>query len=383
MNRKTKMLGEIMPKDNLNKTQGFVAELKAKIEKKTQEQQRQATIPANRQKSDSLVYADLKLNPAQRPFKEKLIEDVEYAEVSVDSRFILQADELKHKLQSNFEEIEKLETKIKKGFTNGLDPNTLNETKTELRNANVLKHELQSQLQEIREPLNNEFANNYKHAQNKVADLEERIKYEHGGKYTQLTSELFQTQNAHISLIQKHIEFEEKIANSSKDDLKATAEAHIHDLHKEELGLQHKRLALLGEKKNTIGQNAANHRGTPKFEVYQKEFDKSMGEIKDCTESASILENKIATRKKTLQSEEGALSTKDRLDIRFSFCEDNPLYEKEVAIEEEQKAPAVDRTKKPSRLNQSNLFLPSSARSENEDAKEEEKISRKAFASRQ
>lgn len=324
----------LMP-NNVNTKPKFIAELKHKRQEQTQKQHKQETAAyeelvnnnsLSSSSTGSLLYADLDLESSKNVFLGKPTEEMtEYAEVLMHSKFIKQANQLQEKLQSNFKEIEKLETKIKDGFKDA-DFKFLTEIKKELVSANKEKHNLQSELKEIRQPLRHEFDQNFEHEQKKITALEEQIKNAHGNEYVQLTAKLFRTRDAYIGLIQKNQEFEQCIANSSKDALKSQAEARVLLLHQQELSLQVEIEKILQKEKEIIEKNLENTLALPKetaaFKDYHQQYNKTIKKLVTCKERISEL-NHILPKNTKLNDQQASEAVEENI---FSVSEENPFY---------------------------------------------------------
>ncbi len=294
INRKTKILGETMPNDNLNKKNpDFVAELKGIkgiIEKQTQEQ------PID---SSSLIYADLEFSGifGNNPIENKDNTDkTEYTQI-LSLGLINQAKKIIADINTENKKIQGIENskKLNQPASN------LAIIKEEVKKARENKLILETKLSEIRGPLNSEFNVNFERLQNKETELEKDIKDTHGhiDKYYQLTSDLFNTRNEHIGLIQNNIEFEKILANHSKD-LQDEAGTPLYHLYKDELSLQTKRLATLEEKKELIKLNSHLH----DQENNEKQSSESSADIDSCYRRILLLKNEIDIKEKTFQNEE-------------------------------------------------------------------------------
>ena len=303
------------------------------------------------------VYAKLDHLPASNFYPVKVEDLIEYAEVLTHSKFINRADELQKKLQSNSEKIAKMETEKE-------------------------KHELQSELKNIRQPLRDEFDKNFKHEQDKVTKLEEKIKNAHGSQYDQLTAKLFLTRHASISLIQKNIEFEQYVANSNKDDLKSESEARVLLLHEQELLLQVEIEKGLQEEKAIIEKNLENNlalpqKDTAKLKTYHQQYGQTVGKLVTCRQRICDLQHILPKSTKVIDQQASIQVEEDR----FTVSEENLFYNatqsnagqgaipKNVSSQKENSkgpavnrklkpAPKVYRNLKPSELAVSRFFLP-------------------------
>ncbi|WP_342146589.1 hypothetical protein [Rickettsiella endosymbiont of Aleochara curtula] len=392
---------KLMP--NISNTKpDFKAELEHKPAQRAQTQREQETAayeelvnkPSSSSSADLVIYAKLDLLPPQNVFLGKLAEErTDYAEVLTYSKFIKQTNQLQEKLQCSFEEIEKLETKIKNCFKDCFkdgDLKVLTEIKNELISANQEKHNLQSELKEIRQSLRGEFDRNFKHEHEKATILEEQIKNAHGSQYDQLTAELFRTRDAYVCLIQKNREFEASIANSSKD-LKSESKARVVLLDKQELSLQVEIEKSLLEKKAIIEKNlentlAVSQEETAELKTYQQQYSNTLEKLVTCKERICELNYILPNSPKVIDQQASSQVPGDRLTI----FEENPFYNAaqsnaeqvstNVSIREEtseapkvrrdlKPAPVVDRKlkPKPSRLAGSHLFsLPKNIDTEEE-----------------
>lgn len=302
-----------MENDNLNKKNpGFVAELKARIEKQTQEQERQTkitnkkrveitpepssstqeTTSLNQHQSINLSHASGYANYAELEFsgtftKIPFKDNTEYAEILLLNS-INQAKKLIVDINTTDRKIQGIENlkKLNQSASN------LAVIEEEVKKAHDDKLNLITKLSEIREPLNSEFNVNFARLQKKETELEERIKDTHGdiNKYNQLNSELSDTRNEHINLIQNNIEFEKILSNHSQDkDLQDEAETHLYYLYNDELDLQKKRLAALEEKKELIKLNSHLH----DKESNEKQLNESSADIESCKGRILLLKNPI------------------------------------------------------------------------------------------
>lgn len=403
-----------MPNDNLSKKNpNFVVELKAKIERQTQEQQQRAetvykelieitgssssnqeTTSVNQAQPQQAInlshvsdYADLGFSGTFKNIPIK--DDTEYAEILfLDS--INKAKKLIADIKTADRKIQGIENlkKLNQSASN------LAIIEEEIKKSHDDKLILVTKLSEIRGPLNSEFNENFERLQKKETELEERIENTYGDidKYILLKSELYNTRNEHINLIQKNLDSEQALFEINREDLKPKIEKKLFTLHQTELNLQHKIQKDLRDEKETIERNFELHsKETIEFKQYVENYTKTMDTLVPCEERISILNDKIAAQHKVFQSEEvefltiGTLEVKDKIAINKSATRRdivNPLYIGKEEQEEEQKPLSVDCTKKPSRLAESSFFSSPSS-SSNQDAKEKEKISSKGFSYRQ
>lgn len=345
--------------NNSNQKQTFIDELKHRQAQRKEAADKGLVIkPSTSKSSESLNYANLDLPSSSNNFLRKPKEETtKYAEVLAHSEFIKQANELQQKLRSNSEIIEKLETEIKHRFEDG-DVKVLTDIKKELVSANQKKHNLQSELKNISQPLRDEFDQNFKHGQDKATKLAEEIKNAHGREYDQRTAKLFHTRNASVNLLQKNREFEQCIANISKGDLKSKAEARLLLLDEEELSLQIGIEKSLQEKKATLEKNLENTlvaKKTPASKDYQLQYHKAVEELVICKERISELKHRLAENTKVLDPH----SSKQLEENISSVFEENPLYNaaqsnaRQVSPnafiqEQSSEAPTVNRNLKPS-----------------------------------
>lgn len=375
-----------MPNDNLSKKNpNFVVESEAKIKRQTQEQQQQRAETVNKVK--------------------KLIADMKTADRNI------QGIEILKKSNQSASNLAIIEEEIKKSHDDKLI--------------------LVTKLSEIRGLLNSEFNKNFERLQKKETELEEGIKDTYGdiGKYIPLKSELYNTRNEHINLIQKNLDSEQALFEISREDLKSEIEKKLFTLHQTELNLQHKIQKYLRDEKETIERNFELHsKETIEFKQYLENYTKIIDTLVPCEDRISILNDKIDIQQKA-QSEEGELVAKEEKNGPSELYEVNSFYEGQEQIQQTRNVPpVVDRSKKPkeylqsdpqvpseptspgrglnfgalletrkqvsfevgraqpekqpSRLAESSFFSSPSS-SSNQDAKEKEKISNKGFASRQ
>lgn len=203
---------------------------------------------------------------------------------------------------------------------------------SELNKADKEKQDLVSRLSAIREPANTEFTYRCQIKSNQITDLEEKIKHTHADvkKYNEISIELSQNQNEHISIIQNNIEFEKILADQSKDkDLQDKAGTHLYHLYNDELGLQEKRLEVLDEKHQLIKLNSHLH----DKENNEQQLHESSAGIKRCHERILFLKNEIEIKQKAFQNEEVECITIGSSSPKSSEYEINSFYVPTVAEE--------------------------------------------------
>ncbi len=209
------------------------------------------------QASDSIVYAELAFDIAQ-PIKKPVEDSIKYAEI-LSTGYIEQSK----KLLKVAEDIKVTDRKIA-----GIGKlKELNQSESNLALIEEIKknHEsklnLQTELLEIRGSLHKEFDVNFQRLQKKETEIEGRIENTHGdvNKYNQLKSELYNTQNEHIRLIQENLDSEQALHQISQEGLKTKIEARCYTLHQMELGLQIKIQKGLSDEKAVIEQNFQLH----------------------------------------------------------------------------------------------------------------------------